>query len=131
MVLPVLVLLLAASLGVFRGLSSELSAQDAAVFGARAAARGETDSAVHQLALSVAPPGAEVVVSRDGALVEVTVSAQVRPLGSAARLLPTITVRGHAEAEDEQVLTTQAAPAAGPPSEQSSLKPLRRRAGAL
>jgi hypothetical protein len=100
-VLPVLVLVLAVLIGLARAVSAELSVQDAAGLGARAAARGEPDAQVRQLVESVVPVGAAVVVDHSGGLVVVRVTSTVAPLGAAARMLPTLTVAARAVALDE------------------------------
>ena len=66
---------------------------DAAREAARLAARGD-GSAATATALSVAPPGAEVHVRRDGGFVIATVTAR-------HALLPGIPIRGHAVAAVE------------------------------
>ncbi len=100
-VLPALVLVLAAVLLVVHGASVQMTAQDAAALGARAAARGESDAEVHRLAAMVAPAGATVVVSRAAGLVRVRVSAEVLPRGAAPGLLGSFGVSAEAVAADE------------------------------
>ncbi|TKJ31970.1 pilus assembly protein TadE [Blastococcus sp. CCUG 61487] len=80
-VLPVLLLVLAAAIAAVSVLGAHLRCVDAAREGARAAARGEATAVVVELAGRVAPTGAVVTVSADGADVRVTVTARVTPLG--------------------------------------------------
>jgi Flp pilus assembly protein TadG len=100
-VLPVLVLVLVALMGVAHAVGVQLTVQDAARVGARAAARGESQAEVERLTRSVAPAGSAVTVSRSGGLVRVDVVAQVAPFGAAARLVPELTVDAEAVAADE------------------------------
>jgi Flp pilus assembly protein TadG len=76
-VLPVLVLVLAAALAAVSVVTAQMRCTDAAREGARAAARGESDAAVRQIAASSAPDGSAVSVTRDGATATVQVSASV------------------------------------------------------
>ena len=100
-VLPVLVLVLVALMGVAHAVGVQLTVQDAARVGARAAARGESQAEVERLTRSVAPAGSAITVSRSGGLVRVDVVAQVAPFGAAARLVPELTVDAQAVAADE------------------------------
>ncbi len=100
-VLPVLVLVLVALMGVAHAVGVQLTVQDAARVGARAAARGESQAEVERLTRSVAPAGSAVTVSRSGGLIRVDVVAQVAPFGAAARLVPELTVDAQAVAADE------------------------------
>jgi Flp pilus assembly protein TadG len=75
---------------------------DAARHGARALARGESDSAARQAAGEHAPRGSTVEIKRMGNRVDVQVHA---PLRLRAKVLPDLgrwRVRGHAVAEVEQ-----------------------------
>lgn len=94
-VLPVLVFVLAAALAAVSVVTAQMRCADAAREGARAAARGESDSAVHEIAASSAPDGSAVSVSRAGENVTVTVSASVAMF---AGLGPSITVSDSATA---------------------------------
>ena len=99
--LPVLVLVVAVLFGVTRGIDAELSVQDAARIGARAAARGEPAAEVERLAATVAPAGATVEVTHAGGLVDVVVHARIRPMGAAARFLPLLDLSAHSVAADD------------------------------
>lgn len=76
-VLPVLVLVLAAALAAVSVVTAQMRCTDAAREGARAAARGESDAAVRQIAASSAPQGSEVSVFRDRETATVQVRASV------------------------------------------------------
>jgi Flp pilus assembly protein TadG len=89
--LPVLVVVLALAVWVLAAVGAQLRCVDAAGAAARAAARGESSSAVTALARRLAPADAQVRVADDGEQVAVTVSAQVRPFGP-ARVLPGVDV---------------------------------------
>jgi Flp pilus assembly protein TadG len=80
-VLPVLLLVLAAAVGALVVVGSQLRCVDAAREGARAATRGESAPAVRGLAERAAPSGASVSVATGRGAVTVTVTAPVRPLG--------------------------------------------------
>ena len=80
-VLPVLVLVLAAAVGALIVVGGQLRCVDAAREGVRAATRGEPAAAVRQLAERAAPSGAAASVVEHGGTVTVTVTAPVRPLG--------------------------------------------------
>ena len=109
-VLPVLVLVLVALLGVAHAVGVQLAAEDAARVGARAAARGESQGEVERLTRSVAPAGSAVTVSRSGGLVRVDVVVQVVPFGAAARLVPELTVDAQAVAADESTIAVGGVP---------------------
>jgi Flp pilus assembly protein TadG len=80
-VLPVLLLVLAATVGALVIVGSQLRCVDAAREAVRAAARGESAPVVRSLAARAAPSGASTsLVTGDGS-VTVTVTAPVRPLG--------------------------------------------------
>ncbi len=81
LVLPVLLLVLAAAVAAIVVVGSQLRCVDAAREGARAAARGETVAVVRELAARAGPQGAATTVMEDGDTVTVTVRARVRPLG--------------------------------------------------
>ena len=80
-VLPVLLLVLAASIAAVTVVGAHLRCLDAAREGARAAARGDGVAALRAVAAEAAPDGARTAVERDGARVRVTVTALVAPLG--------------------------------------------------
>ncbi|MDX6198894.1 MAG: hypothetical protein QOJ79_2045 [Actinomycetota bacterium] len=87
-VLPVLLLVLAASIWVLAAVAGQLRCVDAARLGARSAARGDTSADVIATARSTAPAGATVAVLRSGDQVTVTVSGVVRPFGALLGRLP-------------------------------------------
>jgi len=99
--LPVLLVVLAAAIGVLACVAAQLQCVDAARAAARVAARGDDASMVRSTGERLAPPGARVEVRSDGGIVEVVVRAQVRPFGEALRLLPAIDVAGRAVAATE------------------------------
>jgi len=76
-VLPVLVLVLAAALAAVSVVTAQMRCADAAREGARAAARGESDAAVRQIVASSAPDGSAVTVGRNGNNATVEVSASI------------------------------------------------------
>jgi Flp pilus assembly protein TadG len=78
-VLPVLLLVLAAAVAAVTVVGAQLRCVDAAREGARAAARGE--AAAVELARRAAPEGAAVDVTVVGDEVRVTVTAEARPFG--------------------------------------------------
>jgi hypothetical protein len=97
--LPALVLVTAVALWGVAVASVQLTCTDAARAGARAAARGESLSAVRAVVREAVPDGATVEVRRDEATVRVDVSAPVRP--AAAIGLPPLIVRAHVAAPTE------------------------------
>lgn len=80
-VLPVLLLVLAASVAALMVVGSQLRCVDAAGEGVRAAARGESPAAVRSLVTRAAPAGARATLAIHDGAVTVTVLAPVRPLG--------------------------------------------------
>jgi Flp pilus assembly protein TadG len=80
-VLPVLLLVLAAAVASVTVVGAQLRCVDAAREGARAAARGDDVGTVIVLARRAAPHGARTTVSDAGPDVRVTVSANIAPLG--------------------------------------------------
>jgi Flp pilus assembly protein TadG len=80
-VLPVLLLVLAAAVGALVVVGCQLRCVDAAREGVRAAARGEAAPVVRQLAERAAPSGASASLATGGGTVTVVVTAPVRPLG--------------------------------------------------
>jgi hypothetical protein len=101
MVLPVLALLLAVGLWSVAVAGAQLRCVDAARDGARAAARGESDSVVIAATTAAAPQGAQIEVHHDGSHVVVMVSARVDgglgPLAAIAA--PTVSATAAAESE--------------------------------
>ena len=80
-VLPVLLLVLAAAVATVTAVGAQLRCVDAAREGARAAARGEASSVVLAVARQAAPDGASVDVVEEADDVRVRVSVRVAPLG--------------------------------------------------
>ncbi len=80
-VLPVLLLVLVCAVAAVTVVGAQLRCVDAAREGARAAARGEADAVVAELAERVAPAGAVTAVRSAGDRVRVTVSVEISPLG--------------------------------------------------
>lgn len=79
--IPVVVLVLAfCAAGISAGID-QIRCIDAARAAARSAARGDSASVSHQLALRAAPPGAGVEIHRDGGEVRVAVTARAGGLG--------------------------------------------------
>ena len=94
-VLPTLVLLIAAGVSMVSIVLAQVRCVDAAREAARAVARGEQMAVVRSAALRAAPAGASVAVSSSGDQVEVTVSGHA---GRAGGLLPTLRVSASAVA---------------------------------
>lgn len=101
--LPVLVVVLAAAIWVLACVAAQLQCVDAARAAARAAARGDTAADVRTVGERLAPRGATVLVRGGDAIVAVEVSAQVRPFGRTLTVLPAMAVRGRATAAVEPV----------------------------
>ena len=80
-VLPVLLLVLAAAVAAVTVVGAQLRCVDAAREGARAAARGEELATVTQLVGRAAPEGAVIAVTTGPEEVRVTVTARIAPLG--------------------------------------------------
>ncbi|MGH3239466.1 MAG: TadE family type IV pilus minor pilin [Spirillospora sp.] len=97
--LPTLVLITAIALWGLSAASVQLTCTDAARTGARAAARGESLTAVRELVVKSVPRGATIKVSRDEATVHVDVSSPVKPPAAAG--LPALTIHAHATAATE------------------------------
>jgi Flp pilus assembly protein TadG len=97
-VLPALVLVIAAGLSMVSIVLAQVKCVDAAREGARAAARGETPAEVRSLAVRTAPDAAQVNVGTGGDQIRVTVSARAGPIGG---LLPTFHVTATAVAVRE------------------------------
>ncbi|MES9536917.1 TadE family type IV pilus minor pilin [Actinomadura sp. NPDC000600] len=106
--LPSLVLVTAIVLWGVRAASVQLACTDAARSGARAAARGESLTAVRDLVVRAVPKGATVQVHRDEATVRVDISASVDT--AAAIGLPALVVHAHAAAETEPGLPPATSP---------------------
>jgi enamine deaminase RidA (YjgF/YER057c/UK114 family) len=94
-VLPTLVLIIAAGLTMVSVVLAQVRCVDAAREAARAAARGELPEVVRSVAAQAAPAGASVEVGRAGEEVRVTVSARAGRIGG---LLPTFRVTASAVA---------------------------------
>lgn len=99
--LPVLVVVLAAAVWVIACLAAQLECVDAARAAARAAARGDSPAAVRATGQRLAPDGAQVTQSHADGVVEVRVRAEVRPFGGVLQVLPAVAVRGRATAAVE------------------------------
>jgi hypothetical protein len=99
--LPALLVVLALAVGVVVSVGAQLRCVDAARVAARVAARGDSDGAAERAGIGVAPGGAHVRIVRRAGDVEVEVSADVRPFGSALRLFPPVHVSARAVAELE------------------------------
>jgi Flp pilus assembly protein TadG len=87
-VLPVLLLVLAAAVAAVTVVGAQLRCVDAAREGARAAARGEPVAAVTVLVERAAPPGAVTTVSLGDREVRVTVTVPVTALGPVSLRVP-------------------------------------------
>ncbi|CAA9345400.1 MAG: hypothetical protein AVDCRST_MAG16-2028 [uncultured Frankineae bacterium] len=98
--LPVLLVVLAAAVGVLACVAAQLRCVDAARAAARVAARGDAPALVQSTGARLAPADARVRVRSGGGTVEVVVSARVRPFGPALRL-PAVAVQGRAVAAVE------------------------------
>jgi Flp pilus assembly protein TadG len=103
-VLPVMLVVLAAAVGVLACVGAQLRCLDAAALAARAAARGDAAGDVREVAARAAPPDATVEVVRHGGQVTVTVTAELRPFGGPLAVLPTVRVSARAVAADEQMV---------------------------
>lgn len=100
--LPVLLIVLAAAIGVLACVAAQLRCVDAARAAARVAARGDTPALVRTAGERLAPAGATVTLRSTGeGAVEVVVTARVRPFGGALDALPAVTVSGRAVAAVE------------------------------
>jgi Flp pilus assembly protein TadG len=94
-VLPTLVLVVAAALTMVSVVLAQVRCVDAAREAARAAARGEPAGVIRSAAIRVAPPGSAVAVGGAGEEVLVTVSARAGRVGG---LLPAFRVSASAVA---------------------------------
>ncbi|GAU67796.1 hypothetical protein SSP35_05_03630 [Streptomyces sp. NBRC 110611] len=99
MVMPVLLVVVAALIWGLMAICARIECVDAARAGARAAARSEARTAVIAAARGVAPRGARIVLDRKGDLVRVRVEAE---LPGAGRL--TLRVGGEAVALAEDTV---------------------------
>lgn len=99
--MPALLLIMSGALWGVTAATQQLRCMDAAREGARTVARGEDPSAVVAAVRRAAPPHATVHISTGGALVRVTVAADVRPLGGLAGRLPALHVSADATAARE------------------------------
>ena len=97
-VLPVLVVVLAAAVWLLTCVAAQLRCVDAASSAARAAARG--DRSVVAVVRALAPPGARLRITRGPGHVDVQVIAVVHPFGRLIHLAG-MTVSGHAVADTE------------------------------
>lgn len=101
--LPVLLVVVAAGIGVLVCVAAQLRCVDAARAAARVAARGDAPSVVTATATRLAPVDATVSVRPGEDTVEVVVRARVRPFGRALSLLPAVPVSGRAVAAVEDL----------------------------
>jgi Flp pilus assembly protein TadG len=99
--LPVLVVVLAAAVWVLACVAAQLQCVDAARAAARAAARGEAPGAVQATGERLAPDGADVQVTSAGGTVDVVVQVQARPFGRVLAVLPPVQLTGRASAAAE------------------------------
>jgi len=99
--LPVLLVVLAAAIGVLACVAAQLRCVDAARAAARVAARGDAPALVRTTGERLAPAGALITLRSAGDTVEVVVTAQVRPFGRALGGLPAVPVSGRAVAAVE------------------------------
>lgn len=99
--LPVLLVVLAAAIGVLVCVASQLRCIDAARAAARVAARGDDAALIRSTGQRLAPADATVTVHVGVDTVEVVVTARVRPFGAALHLLPAVPVSGRAVAAVE------------------------------
>lgn len=99
--LPVLLVVLAAAVWALVCLAAQLQCVDAARAAARAAARGDAPASVQATAERVAPQGARVKVAASDDTVEVRVLVTVAPFGGLLRGLPSVPVSGRAAAAVE------------------------------
>ncbi|MDT7572102.1 MAG: hypothetical protein QOE05_2276 [Actinomycetota bacterium] len=101
-VLPVLLVVLAAAIWVLAAVSAQLRCVDAARLGARAAARGDAPAAVIAATAAMAPRDADIRLVRSCEEVTVLVHAVVRPFGALLARLPGTPVTGRATAVVEE-----------------------------
>jgi Flp pilus assembly protein TadG len=96
---PALVVVLAVALWGVSAAAAQVACVDAARAGARAAARGEPETAVRAAVLQAAPPNAHVVLSTDPSTTKVVVDAEARPPLKA--LFPSLRLHAQAVAATE------------------------------
>lgn len=99
MVLPALMVVLAAALWAIQAVGVQLECVDAARAAARAAARGEPLDKVRELVQSATHPNARVDISRNPESTKVEVSVEVRPAWGVS--LPAVQVAASATADTE------------------------------
>ncbi len=100
-VLPVLAILVAAALWAIAVAGTQLRCIDAARDGARAAARGESETAVMVAARATAPQGASIDIARNGSRIVVTVKVRVGPTAGVLASMPAPTVGASAVVKSE------------------------------
>jgi len=98
-VLPALMVVLAAALWAIQAVGVQLECVDAARAAARAAARGEPLDKVRELVQSATRPNAQVDISRNPASTRVKISVEVRPAWGGS--LPAVQVAASATADTE------------------------------
>jgi Flp pilus assembly protein TadG len=99
--LPTLMLIVAVGIWMQSAVALQARCQDAARAGARAAARGDPDTAIRSAISAALPAGANVGISRARSQVTVTVSASVPVPGALSSLVSAPSVTGFAAAQDE------------------------------
>jgi len=100
-VLPVLLLAVAAGVWLIGVADAEALQRMDAAFEDMWAARGEPVAQVRAAAAEAAPAGAQITVQQGGPMVTVAVTAVVRPFGGLLRSLPTVHVGATARAVSE------------------------------
>ncbi len=100
-ILPLLLVVLTAAISVLAIVGAQLRCVDAARSAARVAARGDSLDLVRSTGERSAPAGAAVRLISTADTVEVVITAEVRPLGGALRIVPVVAVRGRAVAARE------------------------------
>jgi hypothetical protein len=96
---PALVVVLAVALWGVSAAAAQVACVDAARAGARAAARGESETEVRAAVLRAAPPQARVTLSRDPLTTKVMVQAEARP--PLQGLFPVLRLQAQATAATE------------------------------
>lgn len=110
--IPAAVFVLAGLVAAVVGVGGQLRCVDAAREAARAAARGESDAVVRQIAAEVAPAGATVTITGGDETVTVVVRATYSPLGGR---FGEFTLVGESTARREPTADADGAPLAAPP----------------
>jgi Flp pilus assembly protein TadG len=100
-VLPVVVAVALGLVWVLALAVGQVRVVDAAREAARAAARGESDSAAREAGARVAPSGARISIRRGGGLVTAQVRVHVPGPGGVFRLLPGVPLSAGASAVEE------------------------------